>query len=140
MSLEKILCLIILIEGYIVLAVELLAIRQIIPFVGNGIETIAIVVAAVLMPLAIGYYVGGKYKAHQVKKRFITIRAKLINNVKIAAFILALGLSYLTLQIFFPILDLIGISHRVIQTTIYSTLFIAFPVFLLGQTIPLISN
>lgn len=140
MSLEKVLYLIILIEGYIVLAVELLAIRQIIPFVGNGIETIAIVVAAVLMPLALGYYAGGKYKPKTKGKYFFSVRTKLINNIITAAFILPLGLSYLVLQIFFPILDFAGATNRIVQTIIYSLLFIAYPTFLLGQTIPLVSN
>ena len=42
------------IEGYVVLAVELLAIRQLTPYVGNATDTVAIVIAAVLLPLAFG--------------------------------------------------------------------------------------
>ena len=136
MNLEKALYLVILIEGYVILAAELLAIRQIIPFVGNGIETVAIVVSAVLMPLAFGYFAGGNYKANQHK----TLRKKLIANIIAAAFILTFGLSHAMLEIFFLALDLIGINSHIVQTTIYSLLFIAYPVFLLGQTVPLISN
>jgi spermidine synthase len=135
-KLEKMLYLVILIEGYVILATELLAIRQIIPFVGNGIETVAIVVSAVLMPLAFGYFAGGNYKTNQRK----TLRKKLITNIITAAFILTFGLSYAMLEMFFLALDLIGISGHIIQTSIYSLLFIAYPVFLLGQTVPLISN
>ena len=47
-------------EGYVVLAVELLAIRQLTPYVGNAIDTVAIVIAAVLLPLAFGYEAGGR--------------------------------------------------------------------------------
>jgi hypothetical protein len=48
------------IEGYAVLAVELLAIRQLTPYVGNATDTVAIVIAAVLLPLAFGYEAGGR--------------------------------------------------------------------------------
>jgi uncharacterized membrane protein (DUF441 family) len=43
------------IEGYAVLAMELLAIRQLTPYVGNATDKIAIVIviAAVLLPLAL---------------------------------------------------------------------------------------
>ena len=41
-------------EGYVVLAVELLAIRQLTPYVGNATDTAAIVISAVLLPLAFG--------------------------------------------------------------------------------------
>ena len=46
---------IILAEGYVVLSTELLAIRLLIPFVGNSTETLSIIIAAVLMPLAIAF-------------------------------------------------------------------------------------
>ena len=48
------------IEGYAVLAVELIAIRQLTPYVGNATDTVAIVIAAVLLPLAFGYEAGGR--------------------------------------------------------------------------------
>src|SRR4028118_240411 len=48
------------IEGYAVLAVELLAIRQLTPYVGNATDTVAIAIAAVLLPLALGYEAGGR--------------------------------------------------------------------------------
>jgi len=53
---------IIFLEGYVVLSAELIAIRLTVPFVGSGTDTVSIIIAAVLMPLAVGYYVGGQYK------------------------------------------------------------------------------
>jgi len=50
---------IIFLEGYIVLSAELLAIRQTLPFVGSGTDTVSIIIAAVLMPLAFGSILGG---------------------------------------------------------------------------------
>ena len=60
MNKTLLLFLIILVEGYVVLACELLTIRQLIPFVGSGPEMISIVISAVLLPLAVGYYRGGQ--------------------------------------------------------------------------------
>lgn len=143
MKLRPILYSIILIEGYSVLAVELLAIRLLVPFVGSSVEIIAILVAAVLMPLAIGYYVGGRYQTYSNQKnsrRFISIREKLIRNLVGAILILSFGLSYKILDLFFYILTLLHIQEGILQATIYAILFIVYPIFLLGQTVPLISN
>jgi spermidine synthase len=128
---------VIFIEGYVVLASELLAIRIIIPFVGNGTETISIIIAAVLMPLAIGYYAGGKYSP---KANNQTVRNKLVSNLVRASFILVFGLSYAFLDVIFPLFELICNGNRIAQTALYSALFLVYPVYLLGQTVPLISN
>jgi len=132
--------LIIFLEGYVVLATELLAIRQLIPFVGSGTETVAIVIAAVLMPLAFGYYFGGKFQALQGRGGLVTIREKLIRNILNATVFLVIGLSYILLQVFFLSLHKIGINHRVFQTSVYALVFLVWPIFLMGQTVPLISN
>ena len=132
--------LVIIIEGYVVLSSELLAIRQTIPYVGSGTDTISIIIAAVLMPLAVGYQRGGKFKPHRFLKMHLEYREKLILNITIAALILLPGMSMLFLENFFPYLSGIGITHRLIQITIYCCLFLVIPVYLLGQTIPLISN
>jgi len=128
---------IIFIEGYIVLSAELLAMRQLIPFVGSGTDTMGIIIAAVLMPLAIGYYKGGQFKTY---KKGIKIRQKLLNNIFVATIFLLPGLSSLTIEFFFESLSYIGIHDRILKTTIYSTFFLVVPVYLLAQTIPLISN
>lgn len=131
---------IILLEGYVVLASELLAIRQLIPFVGNGTETIAIIIAAVLMPLSFGYSAGGRFKPYTHKGSVITIRKKIIYNILKSALILSIGLSYVLLENFFLFIHALGYTNRVAQATFYSILFIVYPVFLLGQTVPLVSN
>lgn len=140
-SLRALFFAVILIEGYVVLATELIAIRQLVPFVGNATDTIAIIIAAVLMPLSFGYYAGGHYKPKKDRKgRVITIREKLIRNVINATLLLSVGLSYFFLEIFFFALSALEITDRIAQTSIYSLMFLAFPVFLLGQTVPLVSN
>lgn len=131
---------IILLEGYIVLSSELLAIRMTVPFIGSGTDTISIIIAAVLMPLAFGYHTGGKFKKKHAKKGHKSIRAKLIRNILISCAFFLPGLSYFIIQFFFFALDEIGLEHNTIKITLYSLLFLVTPVYLLGQTVPLVSN
>ncbi len=131
---------IIIIEGYVVLSSELLAIRQTIPYVGSGTDTISIIIASVLMPLAFGYQYGGRFKPHKIFGYFITLRRKLIINMIVASTILAFGLSYVFIKHFFGWIQSLGIENNISQTAVYCLIFMAFPVYLLGQTVPLISN
>ena len=131
---------IIVIEGYIVLATELLAIRQTIPYIGSGTDTVSIIIAAVLMPLAFGYQYGGQFKPRKIFGRYVTIRKKLVLNILIASSILLIGMSYEFMKAFFAWLPQIGIEDRLAQTFVYSALFLVLPVYLLGQTVPLVSN
>lgn len=140
-KLTFILFIVIFLEGYIVLASEILAIRQVTTYVGNGADTVSIIIAAVLMPLAFGYYVGGNFKPKFDKKgKWVSIRKKLISNVVIAACFLIPALGTLAIEFFFLMLFKIGVSDRILLTSIYSAVFLVVPVFLLGQTVPLISN
>lgn len=146
MSKTALLFLIIFIEGYVVLACELLAIRQLIPFVGSGTEIIAIIISAVLLPLAVGYHQGGLAWRRQWRharrrgRKPLSVRALLLKNVVSALCVLTLGLSYLFMEIFFSLMAVLDITHRLPQAAIYCTLFLVMPVFLLGQTVPLISH
>ena len=146
MNKTQLLFFVILIEGYVVLATELLAIRTLIPFVGSGTETISIIISAVLLPLAFGYHVGGRafkkaYNKAKVKnKERLSIRKLLLRNVTSSLMVLALGLSYIFQELFFGVMEATGATNRLLQTSLYSLLFLSFPVFLLGQTVPLVSN
>ena len=131
---------VIIIEGYVVLATELLAIRETIAYVGSGTDTVSIIIAAVLMPLAFGYYKGGLFKPFYWRGKLIGIREKLILNIMISMAILILGLSYICMNVFFYTLLGMGLNHRLFLTAIYAAVFLVTPVYLLGQTIPLISN
>lgn len=124
---------IIFLEGYVVLSAELLAIRQTLPFVGSGTDTVSIIIAAVLMPLAFGYYAGGQHRGR--------IRNKLIRNLLMAGAVLTIGLSYVVLTWFFSALtEGLEWKNRLLLITLYALLFLITPVYLLGQTVPLISN
>ncbi len=133
--------LLIFLEGYVVLSAEILAIRSTMPYVGSGTDTMSVIIAAVLMPLAFGYYVGGKFRSRSTDEGIDTPRRRLLRNFMIAAIFLTAGLSYITLEIFFKIsFQIFGISSRIWLITLYSAIFIVLPIFLLGQTIPLLSN
>lgn len=140
MKKEFLLFFVIFLEGYVVLSGELIAMRQIVPFVGSGTDTVSIIIAAILMPLALGYYAGGQYKKGHWNENYRSIRSKLLKNIFIATLFLVPGLSYLTIALFFDMLANAGIDNRLITTTIYACVFLVIPVFLLAQTIPLISN
>ena len=122
-------------EGYVVLAVELLAIRQLTPYVGNATDTVAIVIAAVLLPLAFGYEAGGR--AGLAMGDEAGVRRRLAKNLLIAALILGLGLSHPSLAAFFEAAEQLGAANRLAQTALYGALFLVYPVYLLGQTVPL---
>lgn len=124
----------ILLEGYVVLAAELLAIRQTVPYVGTGTDTVSIIIAAVLMPLAAGYHAGGRFdRRHSVRQR-------ILRNLLIAGVILLLGLSTWTIILAVAGLLAAGIFNRLILVSLYALLFLVTPVYLLGQTVPLLSN
>ncbi len=134
--------LLIFLEGYVVLSAEILAIRSTIPYVGSGTDTVSIIIAAVLMPLAFGYYAGGKFRPRiNDGEEKETFRKRLLRNFMISAIFLTAGLSFITLEFFFKVMfQMTGINNRLVLVTLYSSIFLVLPVFLLGQTIPLVSN
>lgn len=132
---------IIIIEGYVVLSSELLAIRVTIPFIGSGTDIVSIIIAAVLLPLSFGYYFGGQFKPYKNRKgRTISVRDKLSRNILISTVFLLFGLSYAPLVHIMGAFVTNGLNNRLLLATVYSALFLVIPVFLLGQTIPLVSN
>jgi len=146
MNKTQLLFLVILVEGYVVLAIELLAIRTLIPFVGSGTETVSIIISFVLLPLAFGYHYGGNaFKTIYAKSKLkdgkkLSIRKILLRNIILSLFILTLGLSYVFQEAFFVNLSYNGITNKLVQTAIYCALYLSIPVFLLAQTVPLVSN
>ncbi len=145
MDKSRLLFLTILIEGYVVLACEIFAIRLLIPFVGSGVEVTAIVIGFVLMPLAMGYHIGGAYfrRAFRAARKRgslpTSVRRKLVRNLVTGQIFLAFALSSSFLDSFFALLEKGGVTP-LFQTAFYSILFLIVPVFLLGQTVPLVSH
>ena len=133
--------LIIFLEGYVVLSTELLAIRQLMPYTGNGTDTVSIIIAAVLMPLAFGYFAGGNFRPGGSGPKRETVRGRLLRNLATASIILAAGLSYSAIGwTFETIYKYSGLHDRFFLTAAYASLFLVYPIYLLGQTVPLVSN
>lgn len=137
---RQLLYLIIFLEGFMVLGAELTAIRQLVPFVGGTTDIVSVVIAAVLVPLAFGYEAGGRFRQHTKGGQRMTLRKKLLRNITAAAIVFALGLSYVTMEIFFSGLVHMGLMHPLLQCILYCALFLVAPVYLLGQTIPLMMH
>lgn len=140
---------ILFLEGYIVLSYELIALRQAIPFAGAGTQKAAIVISAVLLPLAFGYHRGGSYgiQAYDIHRDGIrrrgpvqSIRRKILQNFIIASPFIAIGGSYVFVEFFFDSLNASGINHPYWQLTIFCLIFVVPPIYVLGQTVPLVSN
>ena len=135
---QSLLFFIIFLEGYVVLASELVAIRQMTPVAGTGTDIIAIIIAAVLMPLAFGYDRGGRYSPPKGKDPETSIRLKLAINFLTAGLFLSLGLSGFFIKYFFTMLaDALPDDTLILQVIIYAATFLVIPTYLLAQTIPL---
>jgi hypothetical protein len=137
MPLVSLLFFVIVIEGYVVLSSELLAIRLTTPFIGSGADTVSVIISAVLLPLAAGYYAGGRFR---LKNGYQSVRKRLSRNILIAACFLIPGLSFILIELWFYAAMTFGITNRVLLITLYCLIFIVTPVYALGQTVPLVSH
>lgn len=133
---DTLLYLIIFLEGYVVLSYELISLKMMKPFFGSSIPITAIVIAAVLLPLALGYHSGGRFKPSYGK----SIRQKIFINFAIASFFIAFGSSYEILSKILLIYYDIGVTHYLGRVGLHVMLFVVPAVYLLGQTIPLLTH
>lgn len=124
--------LIILIEGFVTVAVEMLTIRQLITVVGNSVIITSIIIGIFLLFLAAGYYRGGQYQGdyHRILKM----------NFIGSALLLGVGISYTFVQVFFYLQFTYLVSNELIALSLYLLLITAPLVFLLGQTVPITTN
>ncbi len=67
------------------------------------------------------------------------VRHQLTRSLLVAALILRFGLPHPFLVALFQVLNGFGLTHRLIQAAVPSTLFLAYPVYLLRQAIPLVA-
>lgn len=117
---------VILIEGFVTIAVEILSIRQMTPFVGSNILNTSIIIGVFLLFLSFGYYKGGT-----VNKNY---SQTLLKNLLNTFLFLSFGLSYTFLSILFHFIEglwgLLAFSLFIMAPTVY----------FLGQTIPILTN
>ena len=123
---------IILVEGFITISIEILTIRQVIPFVGNSITVTSLIIGIFLLFLAYGYKKGGTYQEQLVKV--------LSKNFTISAFLLGIGLSYVFLDLFFITFSAKVSSNLLLGLTCYLLVITAPLIYFLGQTVPITMN
>lgn len=129
---QSYLALIILIEGFVSIATEILAIRQLLPVAGGSVIVTSLVIGIFLLFLALGYHVGGKLNGNPI--------AILRKNFFIAAMWLGFGLSYLFISLFFLFIHQTFGPHVIYPLILYLLLVIAPLIYLLGQTLPISMN
>lgn len=120
---------IVLIEGFITVALEILTIRQVIPVVGSNVTVTSLVIGVFLLFLAYGYRQGGK-----VKDGYINV---LVRNFTISAILIGIGISYAFVELFFNGLAKLVGNHQLIVLSIYLLAITAPLVYLLGHTVPI---
>ena len=64
-------------EGFVSVSLQMLMMRQLVPFIGSSVVVSSLVVGFFLGSLALGYAVGGRVKENHI--------AKLINNLTISS-------------------------------------------------------
>ncbi len=129
MAFTFLLPLIILIEGFVSIATEILTIRQLLPVAGGSVIVTSLVIGVFLLFLAWGYYQGSK--------RLTAISKQLQQNFFIAAIWLGIGLSYLFVTFFFYYFQRWFGPHLIYPLLTYLLLVIAPLIYRLGQTVPL---
>jgi len=122
--------LILFIEGLVSLSYQMLYIRQISPIVGSSVDVISWIIGIFLIALAIGYKKGGEFKGNH--------NNKIIFNIFLAAVIASADLSYVFVDLYFDNFGiLVGYYSAMI---IYCLIIVAPATYLLGQTLPLMTN
>lgn len=129
---------ILFLEGLASAGLQMIAIRQSVPFVGSSVLSTSIVISVFLAALALGYYWGGQQK----NERF---NQKLVKNVLFSLVLFGIGLSYPFVSAFY--LSLAGVSigiqyleNPLTHLFIFCVLIMAPLVFCLAQTVPLLLN
>ena len=123
--------LIILIEGFVTISFQVLTLRQLVPFVGNNIYSTSLIIGFFLLFLALGYKKGGQIKEN--------IEVRLAVNFLLSLLLIGIGLSYSFIDLLFTHV-LFFTENYLFKLFIYLLLIIAPGVYLLGQTIPAMTN
>lgn len=124
--------LIILCEGFVSIAIEILTIRQLLPVAGGSVVVTSLIIGFFLLFLALGYRRGGKVTHH--------LQQKLKTNFFIASVWFGIGLSFIFIEVFFIAIQKISGPHIVYPLLAYLLLIIAPLIYILGQTVPITMN
>ena len=127
-----ILILIIFLEGFVSVSIEILTIRQLIPVAGNSVIVTSLIIGVFLLFLALGYQKGGTQQKN--------LQKILQFNFSFAAIWLGIGLSFDFISTFFNSIQALAGSAIVYPLIAYLLLILAPLVYVLGQTIPITMN
>ncbi|MCP4934100.1 MAG: hypothetical protein GY927_07800 [bacterium] len=121
---------ILLIEGYVSVSLQMIALRQLVPFVGSNTIITSLVITGFLAALATGYWRGG----------LVTMNhgARLQRNLVAVALVAGVGLSYVTAGFFFEY-TLKAIPH-LLAVALYVAVILAPIVYLLAETVVILIN
>lgn len=128
--------LILLLEGLASSGLQMITIRQTVPFVGSSVLTTSIIISCFLAALALGYYWGGQQRPERYAKALTT-------NLICSIALFGIGLSYSFVSFFFlSIAELTPavpvLNNPLIHLFVFSLLVMSPLVFFLGQTVPLL--
>ena len=119
--------LVIFVEGFASLGIEIVALRRLVPHVGSSITVTAPTIALFLLALAAGYWSGGRI-AHGFEPR-------VLRNFLAAALIAGLGLSSVVVTRLFA-----AVADPKLAYLLFMALVVCPPAWLLAQTVPLLTN
>jgi len=130
--------LILLLEGLASSGLQMITVRQTVPFVGSSVLSFSIVISCFLGALALGYYWGGQ----QSQERYAR---SLTFNIVASIGIFGIGLSYGFVKFFFTSIADIGsgifiLNNPLVHLFLFCLLVMSPLVFFLGQTVPLLLN
>lgn len=123
---------ILLLEGFITISVEILTIRQLMPFFGGSVVITSIIIGVFLLFLALGYWRGGAYRQDFFKQ--------LSRNFVFSMIWIGVGLSYSLIAVFYYLSAYVAHLSFLTSLFLYLLLVLAPIVYWLGQTIPLTTN
>lgn len=129
---------ILFLEGLASAGLQMIAIRQSVPFVGSSVLSTSIVISVFLAALALGYYWGGQQKQDKYRK-------KLVTNLLASLVLFGIGLSYPFVSAFYlSIADLTAglsfLANPLTHLFCFCIVVMAPLVFFLAQTVPLLLN
>jgi predicted membrane-bound spermidine synthase len=123
---------IILIEGFASIAIEILAIRQLIPVAGSSVIVTSLIIGIFLLSLAFGYEKGGRVTQY--------LHRTLRRNFLLVAVWVGIGLSYFFINLYFYAVQHYVGAQIIYPLLSYLCLILAPAIYLLGQTLPITMN
>jgi len=117
------------IEGFIGLTLQSMFFRQLSPETGTSSPVIAIIIGFFLGALSLGYAFGGKERKFPLKT--------FAYNLIFTGILSGIALSSTFISLYFNEMTQLNIP-RLLALTIYSSVFVSFVAFFMGQSLPLI--